>query len=134
MRTGLVACAAQKVDAPTFARYLYTSPLFVKASRYCAREYDRWYVLSALHGVVHPDDVLAPYDVTLNTMPRAERLAWGEKVRGQLRALGLEGDALYLHAGARYREPFASMANVITPLAGLGIGRQLAWYVGRGIK
>jgi hypothetical protein len=132
MRVGLVACAAQKLDHPAPARDLYISPLFRKAAAYCEKEYDEWYILSARLGLLDPETVVAPYNVTLNTMPRDERLRWGELLQRQLSERGLIDADLYLHAGARYRESFAGMPNAHAPLAGLGIGQQLRWYTERG--
>lgn len=57
---GLVGCASQKLKRPAPARELYVSPLFKKASAYAEATCDRWYVLSAKHGLVHPDAVLEP--------------------------------------------------------------------------
>lgn len=141
MRIGLVACAAQKLDHPAPARELYVSPLFRKASAYCEREYGRWYVLSARHGLVLPDAVLAPYDLTLNTMGRDERRLWADRVKAQL--FDSEGSfvglTVYLHAGRRYVEDLAPWlrdlgATVVSPFPGLGIGQQLRWYIERGIR
>ena len=57
---GLVACASQKLQRPAPARELYVSQLFKKASAYAGLTCDRWYILSAKHGLVHPDTVLEP--------------------------------------------------------------------------
>lgn len=49
------------------------SDLFRKARAYAERSADEWFVLSAMHGLVDPGDVVEPYDLTLNTMDVAER-------------------------------------------------------------
>ncbi|MBT2549736.1 hypothetical protein J7I85_15680 [Arthrobacter sp. ISL-65] len=59
-RVGLVACASQKLQRPAPARDIYVSQLFRKASAYAEKTWDRWYVLSAKHGLVRPDTVLEP--------------------------------------------------------------------------
>lgn len=135
MRIGLVSCAAQKLPYTKMAAELYTSPLFVKASRYASRTYDTWYILSAKYGFIDPDEIIDPYDVTLNTMSRTERQAWVQKVFEQiaLRDLVRSGNTFYFHAGKRYREGLVELlrqhgASVEVPLADLGIGQQLAWY------
>jgi hypothetical protein len=141
MRIGLVACAAKKLDHPAPARDIYVSPLFRKASAYCEREYDRWYILSAKHGLVSPDTALAPYNVTLNTMGRQDRRLWADRVESQF--FDSEGSfvglAVYLHAGKRYVEDvgpwlLAQGASVVSPFPGLGIGQQMRWYIERGIR
>ncbi len=52
-------------EAQACARALepYVSQLFKKASAYAELTCDSWYVLSAKHGPVHPDEVIEPYDV-----------------------------------------------------------------------
>lgn len=129
MRIGLVGCGKGKLAYPAPARDLYTGELFRRASAYCASSYDAWYVLSALHGLVHPDDVLAPYDATLVGAKPKDAARWAERVVGQLRSRGHLGDELVLHAGDAYRRPLGRRGlRLQAPLAGLGIGEQLAWY------
>src|SRR5262249_34991002 len=108
----------------------YASPLFRLASRYCTATCDLWFVLSARHGLVAPDDVIEPYDVTLRSLGRAGRLAWAGRVADQLNRRGLlgAGHRFVLHAGADYAEPLARIIGALQPLKGLTIGRRLAWY------
>lgn len=132
MRVGLVACAAKKKDYATSADTLYDSQLFRKSSSYARNAYDCWFVLSARYGLVEPTMRLSPYDETLNTKSRAERDAWGVMVRNQLRMHQLDTAELYAHAGRHYREPLERLGIIlVAPLAGLGIGQQLAWYAAR---
>lgn len=109
----------------------YTSQLFRAARAYCEATYDRWLVLSALHGLVDPDQIIEPYDVTLNRMLPSERREWALKVEVQIEAfeVGL-ARRVYVHAGRLYREAFNPLA-VVVPLGGLGIGEQLGWYAAR---
>jgi hypothetical protein len=81
LKVGLVACSKTKADGPRPAAELYTSPLFRKAAAYCRRHYDRWFILSALHGLVEPSTVLAPYDLTLTALTPTEREAWADPGR-----------------------------------------------------
>jgi hypothetical protein len=64
---GLVACSRLKSDRPLPARELSVSPVFRATSAYAERRYgsDRWLILSARHGLVHPDQMLAPYELGL---------------------------------------------------------------------
>jgi hypothetical protein len=135
---GLVACSKRKLDHPAPARELYTSPLFRAASAYCERTYDRWLILSALYGLVEPDQVIEPYDVTLRGMTARERWVWIREVgdgplADVVNRAGYEGlGAVYLHAGLLYRAAF-QRDKIMVPLAGLGIGQQLAWYKARTV-
>jgi DGQHR domain-containing protein len=127
---GLVGCSRLKLAYPAPARRLYASPLFRLASSYCSARCDRWFVLSALYGLVDPDRVLRPYDLALRGLGRAGRDAWARRVLRQLRQRGLlhAGHRFLLLAGADYAEPLASLLGAEQPLRGLSVGRRLAWY------
>jgi DGQHR domain-containing protein len=127
---GLVACCRRKLPHPAPAAELYASPLFRLASRFCSLTCDLWFVLSALHGLVEPGQVLAPYDVTLHGLGRSARREWACRVVEQLRQRGLfeARHRFLLHAGADYAEPLATLLPAEQPLRGLGIGQRLSWY------
>lgn len=130
MKIGLVACGARKLSNPAPAHELYTGVLF-RLSAACAEQTcDRWYILSAKYGLVSPDRVLSPYNVTLNNMPIQARREWAERVLGTLDALGPNNDNAHwlILAGRRYREFLIPglRGTVEIPLAGLGIGQQIA--------
>ena len=84
MAVYLVSCVSQKRVTPSPAKDLYTSPLFRKARAYVERTGLPWFVLSAKYGLVHPDDVIAPYDLTLNTMGVSDRRRWAGRILTQL--------------------------------------------------
>lgn len=133
---GLVGCASQKLKRPAPARELYVSQLFKKASAYAEATCDRWYVLSAKHGLVHPDTVLEPYDIRLGTNHRSTPPIhqWGARVKDQLDAelAGLENVTLIALAGEQYRiAVHNSRWPVEIPMKGLGIGKQLGWLTAR---
>src|SRR5262245_30218934 len=86
---GLVGCSRLKRSVAAPATELYTSPLFRLAAHYCSATCDLWFVLSAKHGLVTPDQVLAPYDATLTGLGPVERLAWAKQVVEQLNRRGL---------------------------------------------
>jgi hypothetical protein len=129
---GLVGCASQKLRRPAPARELYVSQLFKKASAYAERNSDRWYILSAKHGLVHPDGVLEPYDVKLGTNARTPPPIhqWAATVREQLAAelAGIGKVKLLVLAGEHYRYAvYRGPWEYEVPLQGLGIGQQLGW-------
>lgn len=127
-RVWLVSCSAMKRSQPAEARSLYTSPLFRKSRALVERTGDPWLILSAEHGVVHPNRVLAPYDTTLSKMPKKDRLAWGRNVAAQLaqiHEITPETELIAL-AGAAYLDPMrAAGVKVSDPLAGQQIGERL---------
>jgi hypothetical protein len=129
-RVALVSCVKSKRPDPAPAMDLYTSALFDGFRAYAEANTDSWYILSAEYGMLHPDEVVAPYERTLNRMSRAERDRWAEKVRHQLASV-IPPDAEVVVAGERYREglvPFleARGHDVTIPLEGLSFGRQLS--------
>jgi len=128
----LVSCVSQKRRQTCAARDLYISDWFVKARRYAEASGCSWFILSAEYGLVPPDQVVAPYERTLNTMGVAKRRAWAEQVAHQLVEVIPDMSHVVFLAGERYRE-FLSQhlasrgVTVSIPMAGLRIGEQLSW-------
>lgn len=138
-RVGLVGCASSKLRRPAAARELYTSQLFRKASAYAEATCDRWYILSAKHGLVHPDEFLEPYNQKLGSnaldpatlQPLSPPIhKWADGVREQLATelADIPRVVLVALAGEQYRTilrpgqwPFE------IPMKGLGIGQQLGY-------
>ncbi|MFZ6005759.1 MAG: DUF6884 domain-containing protein [Actinomycetota bacterium] len=136
LRIGLVGCVKQKASRAMPAADLYESTLFEGRRAFVKLSCDRWWILSAEHGLVHPASVLEPYDRALKDMGRAERRAWSEHV---LRSLDdaegdLDGAVVEIHAGAEYRDFGVTDGlrrrgcQVEVPTEGMRIGRQLQFY------
>lgn len=135
-RIGLVGCVKRKLSEAAPARDLYVSPPFLGRRRFVERTCDRWYILSALHGLVDPDQSLEPYDRTLKDASVDKRRVWSAQVVDQLaRAVGdFAGLTFEIHAGAEYLEFDLRQAleragaQVDVPAKGLRMGEQLALY------
>jgi hypothetical protein len=129
----LVACVKTKANQPRPARDLYVSDWFVKASAYAEKVADAWYILSAKHGLVGPNEMAAPYEKTLKQMPVAERRAWADQVFQDLCAVAVKpGDRIVILAGKDYREHLveplqAFGCRVEIPMEGLRFGNQKSW-------
>ena len=128
----LVSCVSQKREHACAARDLYVSNLFRKARRYVEASACPWYILSAEYGLVEPEQVVAPYERTLNTMAVADRRAWAQRVFEQLMAAVPNATTVVFLAGERYREFLARHLKdrglvVSVPMEGLRIGEQLSW-------
>jgi hypothetical protein len=122
-----VACCGLNREVPCPARDLYQSTLFRFAREWAERRGDGgWFILSAKHGLVAPDALVAPYDETLNRVGVAGRRAWDGAVLAQVRALGPA--QITVLAGSKYCGWCDRVPNVSRPLRGLGIGQQLAWF------
>jgi hypothetical protein len=138
---GLVSCTKAKLDRPAPAGELYApSALFRGARCYVERSCDRWFILSAKHGLVAPDRELEPYDQTLNDAGRAERKEWASGVLGELvdEFGDLRGQVFQVHAGSAYLRfgllegLLRAGAEVEDPAEGLSFGRRLAFYKNAG--
>lgn len=151
MRVALVGCGKAKLDRAAPARELYTGSLFRAAARWADRHADRWYVLSAKHGVVDPDNVLDPYNYSMMDLAQSDRSGriahpgplnlWATRCRAALfstrerEAARLSpGDHVVLLAGAAYTDvlvPWLTArpwtVTISEPLRGKGIGQRLRW-------
>jgi uncharacterized HhH-GPD family protein len=136
-RIGLVSCSKAKLTRPAAARDLYSvSALFRGQRTYAERECDDWFILSAKHGLVDPDEVLDPYEQTLATASASERQLWSADVLGALeRKLGsLEGVTFDCLAGSLYLDNglvagiLQRGGHVNRPTLGMRMGEQLAYF------
>lgn len=131
----LVGCAKSKLDHPAPARGLYTSPLYRLRRDWAERSGKPWFILSALHGLLLPEQLVAPYDCYLPHESTAYRLDWGQRVLARLDELAvpLTEALVEIHAGSAYIEPIEQGlidrgAYVRKPLAGLRQGEWHRWY------
>ena len=127
----LISCVSKKQLHKAIARELYTSPLFRYALRYAESLHpDKIYILSAKYGLVSLDTLIAPYDVTLNTMTAPVIRQWSKDVLSALAQVAdLEHDRFIFLAGEKYRKYLIpEIRNYEIPLEGLGIGKQLHYY------
>ncbi len=135
-RIGLVGCVKDKAAAPRAAKDLYVSALFAGRRSYVEWSSDSWWILSAEHGLVHPDEVLAPYNRALGDASRLARRSWSNQLLTAIdeRIQPRRGDVFEIHAGAVYRE-FGLLDGLLdrdclveVPTGRLGIGEQLRFY------
>jgi hypothetical protein len=130
----LVGCVKMKADVALRAEELYVSPLF-KRRRTFAERAQQWFILSALHGLVEPSQVLEPYDMALAAQSRSYRQVWGRGVVEALRDRvgSVSGRTIDIHAGSAYADAIlplleAEGAIVSWRFRGLTQGEHLAWY------
>ncbi|MCY3837912.1 MAG: hypothetical protein OXH09_04565 [Gammaproteobacteria bacterium] len=122
-------CVKVKRETPAPANELYVSAWFKKARACVERTGRRWAVLSAKHGLVWPDEIVAPYDKKLRA---GESRAWSERVLVDLAPhLGGVSRVAFL-AGSVYRRHLADGLrrrgiDVQVPMEGLDWGSQGAW-------
>lgn len=100
--------------------------------RYAEGNCDEWLILSAKYGVLQPESVIAPYELTLNALPISERMQWAEMAWRQLARILPSKAHIIILAGARYRTlllPQLSSTDftIEIPMEGLRMGEQMKW-------
>ena len=128
----LVSCVATKQLRPALAKDLYISTWFLKARSFVEAQGWPWFILSAKHGLVHPEQKVAPYEKTLNRMGVVDRRDWAGKVLEALEPRLAGVRSVVFLAGIKYREFLAPELagrgiDVQVPMEGLRNGEQLAW-------
>ncbi|ABC83048.1 hypothetical protein Adeh_3280 [Anaeromyxobacter dehalogenans 2CP-C] len=131
----LLSCTKKKAPVPCAAADLYAPSSFFRKAYALARRVARdTFILSAKHGLVHPGDVIAPYEQTLADSGRAERRAWALGVHRQLiaRTEYREARTILWFAGDAYRQDLMPLVmgdgkRCVVPMERLAQGEQLAW-------
>ncbi len=85
MLIGIVSCCKKKRSTPIAAWKLYVEPGFYKAALYAQTHCDGWVILSGKHGVLDPDEVVAPYDFDLRLRSPKYIQRWSTEVNKVLR-------------------------------------------------
>lgn len=133
----LLSCVSKKRDFKTTAANLYDSTLFKYAFRYAkSLNPDKIYILSALYGLLETDEIVKPYNKTLNEMNKRDRIEWSNIVLEQLRdkELDLNNDHFVILAGNNYRKYLLHhISHYELPLEGMRIGEQLS-FLKRSVK
>lgn len=140
MRLVLVGCVKSKRAGSHPAEELYDSRLFRGRLAYARANADRWFILSALYGLLPPDRVVDSYERAITSLSRGERRMWSEGVLRELDStLGsLSLVDVEIHAGAEYsRWGLADGlrqrgARVTLPLEHKSFGEQLQCYARAG--
>jgi hypothetical protein len=130
----LISCVSKKLNRTAQAKDLYISPLFKKNLHYArSLNPDSFFILSAKYGLIHIDEEIEPYDVTLNNMPGHRIKEWAGKVLSQLKlATDVENDHFTFLAGKNYRKYLIPhLKHFYIPMEGLSIGRQLQWLTNK---
>jgi len=129
-----ISCTKSKKDYCTTAKELYSpSDLFRKHMAYAemkAKKGDIIFILSAKYGLLQLDDVKCPYELTLNTMKKAERKEWAKKVLEQLQGIAdFEHDQAVFLAGKPYYQDLLNSFTISPniPGKGLSFGRKLSF-------
>ena len=130
MTIALISCSKEKKPYPCEARELYSaSALFSLSYQYAMENADKVFILSAKYDLVSENKVIAPYDQTLNDMPRKQQLEWAHAVLTTLaHECSMEYDDFILLAGSHYcRDIQNHLPHCSLPLAGMRMGERMAF-------
>jgi hypothetical protein len=104
-RIVLVGSSGDVARSPRPARELFESPGFARAREHAVRTGRPWFVLSAKHGLLDPDDVVSPFDLLIGDQPAGYRAAWAEWVVVQLAdRVRLPGATVEVHGGVDFAQ------------------------------
>jgi len=121
----LIQCTSKKKNYECKARELYSeSPRFKLAYELASRMADRVYILSAKYGLIAEDEIIEPYNETLNDKTQHERKEWANQVLIDLRRIAdLNNDQFIILAGEKYIDYLLpEISHYWQPLKGKSIG------------
>ena len=134
----LIGCGKRKSSGPCRADAMYRGSLFLKRLEYAKRSGWPYFIVSAKYGLIPPNIVIAPYDLTITELEPLELSAWSlgvaQAVVSQLsEPFDARRFAVELHMGSDYAEPLRSVLPAIGisydwPVQGLCQGEQMHWY------
>jgi len=119
----LISCTNAKRDHESPARMLYDeSTYFRKMRAWAESRPGRWYILSAKHGLLSPDEPVAPYNERGLSEEQAGQIAFELDERAISR--------VYVCAGRDYLDPLEPAleelcVDVVDPFAGMRIGERM---------
>lgn len=120
----LVQCTNSKRDETVAAKDIYDeSAYFCKMRAYAEATGDSWFILSAKHGLVDPEEIVKPYDEIGLDPIQCELIA--------MRLNQRDIDTVEVIAGKKYTDPLTPELEsygieVIELCRGLGIGERMA--------
>lgn len=123
-----LSCVKTKANHRCKAEDMYISPLFRYSLQYAkSLNPRRIFILSAKYGLLELNDIIDPYELTLNHMSEKERKRWAYDVCMELQRKNVDYDekAVFL-CGTNYRKYLMQkFPNHEVPLEGMGMGKQL---------
>ena len=127
MKICLISCSKSKQNFACKAKEMYSKSLRFRLSYKFAKyvlKADKIFILSAKYGVLEQDEVICPYDKTLNKMSRSEQKGWAEQVVKTLsNKCDLVADDFTILAGKNYYKDLVTVLhNYSLPLENKALG------------
>jgi hypothetical protein len=143
-RIVLISCVSKKLEEKAKAKDLYISTLFECSLLYAnSLKPDKIFILSAHYLLVHLEQEIEPYNVTLSIVSNKKRTPdlkvlttkekndWGKKILDQLETeSNLETDEFIFLAGEEYIKPIEQLNRIkifIKPLTGMKLGERISY-------
>lgn len=128
-KLALIGCSKSKKQYKCSAMEMYSeSELFKKTYKYCIKnKFSKIKILSAKYGMILPNLVIEPYDLSLYDMNKKEIDIWAKKIADKLNITEFE---IHFMCGKKYYEPiikYLKNSNFKIPMIGLGIGERLKY-------
>ena len=148
----LIGCGRRKRSHAAPARELYTGSLFQACRDWAETHADAYWIASSKHMIVTPDQVIEPYDLSLRDLDADTRRWRTRQIQLHFRSRWIDfcrfekGPSGFIVAVDRPRVVLLASRDYLfgfhewrerhpgdsfefeTPLAGLGIGQQMAWF------
>ena len=125
-----ISCVKTKRKIKIEAKNMYISDYFKKSLSYAKTlNPKKIYILSAKYGILELNEVIKPYNKTLNKMNKVERKKWGEKCYNQLKNKDIDLKQRFIFIGGKkYREFLQEkLEKTEVPMEGMGFGEQLSF-------
>lgn len=126
----LVASMGRQAGQVSPAKDFFLSPWFRRARAYAESSGQVWFILTATHGLLDPEEEVSPFSASFYAMDTTERKTWAMEVAAELRKFLQPGDTVEILAGPAYwqflLDPLADVgAQVSVLVQGMEIGEQL---------
>jgi hypothetical protein len=128
----LISCSKSKGGHSDVARNMYISPLYRKSVMVAEGWGLSFSILSAKYGLLDPEEIVEPYDLTLKGASKHFKSEWARKVDAQIRNSIDPKKHLVVLAGDDYYAPLTeagadSPLNFYVPMRGLSLGNRLVF-------
>lgn len=129
----LIAGCGKQTNQTAAAKDVYCSQHFQACHNY-AQTQDEWNILSPLHQVLSPYQIISPYNKSPCSLSSKERVKWAQSVARKLIETTNPDVEIVFLTGKLYRQqviPILQAHGYTTraPMEGLGIGQQIRWLI-----
>ncbi len=127
-----IGCGKKKNYLTCEAKNMYLGNYFSTCLQYAKTltSENNIYILSAKYGVLHLNDIISPYNFTLNEATKEQYTEWKNKVLNQFKVLNITGkeEVTFLCGKNYYKELLSYFGNVHIPLKEYsGMGYQISF-------